>query len=205
MHTWTHIWKSLCGRVHFDMLSSCPTCNEVWERFSHSSPSPPFLSLCLSSFHITFISFHHRLTAPQYLFIYLGLWEKKRVKLSLWGGGKQIVMHSWDHPCWRDGIWHMFRALQLCPFDACTNTGNETAVSKCFDAISQQSVKQKTFVAWKQCQHKRTRRSVDRSRVSLFMPLRPLRARRVPRVNPALVWTGKDTGGSRLRRPVVCG
>lgn len=87
MHTWAHIWKSLCGRVHFDMLSSCPTCNEVWERFSHSSPSPPFLSLCLSSFHITFISFHHRLTAPQYLFIYLGLWEKKRVKLSLWGGG----------------------------------------------------------------------------------------------------------------------
>lgn len=38
--------------------------------------------------------------------------------------------------------------LELSPFDACTNTGAETTVSKCFDAINQQSVKQKTFVAF---------------------------------------------------------
>lgn len=38
--------------------------------------------------------------------------------------------------------------LKLFPFDACTNTGGETTDSKCFDAISQQSVKQKTFVAF---------------------------------------------------------
>lgn len=41
-----------------------------------------------------------------------------------------------------------FHVLELSPFDACTNTGDETTVSKCFDAISQQSVKQKTFVAF---------------------------------------------------------
>lgn len=43
--------------------------------------------------------------------------------------------------------------LKLATFDACTNTGAQTTVSKSFDAISQQSVKQKTFVglhtAWK--------------------------------------------------------
>lgn len=36
--------------------------------------------------------------------------------------------------------------LQLAAFDACTNTGAQATVSKSFDAISQQSVKQKTFV-----------------------------------------------------------
>lgn len=43
--------------------------------------------------------------------------------------------------------------LKLAMFDAYTNTGAQTTVSKSFDAISQQSVKQKTFVslhtAWK--------------------------------------------------------
>lgn len=66
-----------------------------------------------------------------------------------------------------------FHVLELSAFDACTNTEAETTVSKCFDAISQQSVKQKTFVAFyaprgKQCQHKRTRGSVDGSRGSLL-------------------------------------
>lgn len=37
--------------------------------------------------------------------------------------------------------------LKRSPFDARTNTGAETTDCKCFDAISQQSVKQKTFVA----------------------------------------------------------
>lgn len=57
-------------------------------------------------------------------------------------------MHSCVPPCWIDDIWHRFHMLKLFPFDACTNTGAETTDSKCFDAISQQSVKQKTFVAF---------------------------------------------------------
>lgn len=46
--------------------------------------------------------------------------------------------------------------LEHSPFDACTNTGAETTVSKCFDAISQQSVKQKTFVAFYTVHGKKT-------------------------------------------------
>lgn len=57
-------------------------------------------------------------------------------------------LHSCIPLCWRDDIWHRFHMLELSLFDACTNTEAETTVSKCFDAISQQSVKQKTFVAF---------------------------------------------------------
>lgn len=56
--------------------------------------------------------------------------------------------------CWLDDIWHRFPVLDRSLFDACTNTGAETTVSKCFDAISQQSVKQKTFVAFYTAQKK---------------------------------------------------
>lgn len=69
-------------------------------------------------------------------------------------------------PCHSDDIWHRLQRVGgLSAFDACTNCAAETRASKCFDAISQQSVKQKTFVAFyapreKQCQHKRTPRSV---------------------------------------------
>lgn len=36
----------------------------------------------------------------------------------------------------------------LAAFDAWTNTEAQTTLSKCFDAISQQSVKQKSFVGF---------------------------------------------------------
>ena len=58
------------------------------------------------------------------------------------------ALHSRAPPLWIYDIWHRFYILERSPFDACTNTGAETTVSKCFDAISQQSVKQKTFVAF---------------------------------------------------------
>ena len=88
-------------------------------------------------------------------------------------------VHSCSTQCWRDDIWHRFHMLEFSLFDACKDTRAEKTVPKCFDAISQQSVKQKTFVAfytrkWKQCQHKRMQGSVDRSWVSLLMPLHPL-------------------------------
>lgn len=45
------------------------------------------------------------------------------------------------------GIGLALHAEALPPFDAGTNTAAETAASNSFDAISQQSVKQKPFVA----------------------------------------------------------
>lgn len=57
-------------------------------------------------------------------------------------------VHFCVPPCWLDDIWHRFHVLDRSLFDACTNTGAETTVSKCFDAISQQSVKLKNFVAF---------------------------------------------------------
>lgn len=109
-------------------------------------------------------------------------------------------MRSCVPPRWVDDIWHRFHMLKLFPFDACTNTGSETTHSKCFDAISQQSVKQKTFVAFyttrgKQCQHKRTRRSVHRSRVSLLMPLHPLCLGQAERGSNSHTNWVKDRGG----------
>lgn len=72
-----------------------------------------------------------------------------------------------------------FHVLERSPFDACTNTGAETTVSKCFDAISQQSVKQKTFVAFYTAHGKKKTVStqkdaeISRQEPSLFVDATP--------------------------------
>lgn len=64
--------------------------------------------------------------------------------------------------------------LQLAAFDACTNTGAQTTVSKSFDAISQQSVKQKTFVGlhtvWKTLSKQRDA-DISGQEQGLFVPV----------------------------------
>lgn len=101
--------------------------------------------------------------------------------------------------------------LELSPFDACTNTGAETTVSKCFDAISQQSVKQKPFVAfYTPCENnvntKGTQRSVDRSTVSLLSPSPVCLSETESESNPH---TNRETGEEGGRHwqphcPVIC-
>lgn len=63
--------------------------------------------------------------------------------------------------------------LQLAAFDACTNTRAQTTVSKSFDAISQQSVKQKTFVGlhtvWKTVSKQRDA-DISGQEQGLFVP-----------------------------------
>lgn len=137
----------------------CLTSHRAWEKVSVSLSI--YLSLFLSSLHINFhLSI---LFAPQDLSNY---WRGKsdvefvnflsRCVCYVSGDKRMPPSHSPDFwflhscipSCWIDDIWHRFHVLELSPFDACTNTGPETTVSKCFDAISQQSVKQKTFVAF---------------------------------------------------------
>lgn len=108
-------------------------------------------------------------------------------------------MHSCVPPCWIDDIWHRFHMLKLFPFDACTNTGGETTDSKCFDAISQQSVKQKTFVAFYTARensvNSKGRRDQSTEAVSLLMPLHLLCLGQAERgSNTHTKWV-KDRGG----------
>lgn len=80
---------------------------------------------------------------------------------------------------------------ELTAFDACTNTEAQTTVSKCFDAISQQSVKQKCFVGFHTARKTvSTQKDADiiRQEHGLFVgSLDPRCVCRTPSANPALV------------------
>jgi len=82
--------------------------------------------------------------------------------------------------------------LKLSPFDACINTGAETTHCKCFDAISQQSVKQKTFVASYTARvssvNTKGRRDQSTEAESLLKPLYPLSVCHRLRVNLTLIY-----------------
>lgn len=89
--------------------------------------------------------------------------------------------------------------LGLTAFDACTNTEAQTTVSKCFDAISQQSVKQKSFVGFHTARKKvSTQKDADISRRErgLFVgSLDPRCVCRTPRPNPAPAYVGLASCG----------
>lgn len=113
-------------------------------------------------FGIQILLSHVRQTAPWELFNY---WEREEwcwiykfpVRLCLSVSGRQInatvtlscFLHSYVPPCWMDDTY-LARA-SMCWSSLLLmlvqTTEAETTHSKCFDAISQQSVKQKTFVA----------------------------------------------------------
>lgn len=92
---------------------------------------------------------------------------------------------------------------ELAAFDAWTNTEAQTTVSKCFDAISQRSVKQKSFVGFytaRKTVSTQKDTDINRQERGLFAgSLDPRCVCRTPRPNPpnpAPAYTGVGEGGS---------